>query len=321
MRPFILSLTVCLSIVAGLSQNACAQISFDDVVISEFFDDILGVNQGSVTDIFDIPDTMPDNISHMTIANPNTLYVQNFEEVWRIDTQANSVDVFATIPGVTPSELKIDLDGNLVLASASEGVIRVNTSTGVQSTIYDGTFFSPTDIAISDTGYIFATEFFDGLGRIGPSGGWTKIGDWATNFFQKIDVGPDGFLYAATTFEDGDIYRINPISGTGTIVAANAYAFIDDIDVASDGLIYVAGSADFDGDSLAEDVVFTVNPMTGERLIVVDETMVGNPTPPFFNPMDIEIYNGYFSVAVPEPGSSMVLIDLALGLFSKRRRS
>jgi hypothetical protein len=320
MRTLVLSLAICVSFIAGLSQNATAQIGTDDVIISEFFDDILRVNQGSVTDIFDIPDSMSDNITHMAIANPTTLYVVNFSEVWKIDTAANSVDVFATVLGVTPSELKIDLDGNLVLSSASEGVIRIDATTGVQTTIYDDAFFDPSDIVISDTGNIYTTEFFDGLGRISPSGAWNKIGDWDTDFFQKIDIGPDGFLYAATTFEGGDIYRINPVSGTGTVVADDAFAFVDDIAVASDGLIYLAGNADFDGDDLDEDLIFTINPLTGERLIVVDETEVGNPTPPFFNPQDIEIFNGFFSV-VPEPGSGLVLIGLGFVVLSKRRRN
>ncbi len=297
MNPRIfLSLLALLAVSNFAARSTQAQIGVDDVIVSEFFDDILRVNNGSVTDLFDI--SQPDNISSIAIANSTTAYVVNFLEIWKIDTAANTVTLLTEVEGNSPSEITMDLNGDLLFVSASHGVNRIDIETGQISLVYDDIFFDADDIAVSAEGYIYVTEFFDGLGRIGP-GGWQKLGDWNTNFFSHIDVGPDGYLYCATTFENGDVYRINPYTGIGSKIADDAYVFIDDLQVASDGTIYIAGNRDTDDDGVVENVVFTIDPLTGELTVVVDENMVGDPTPPFFNPMDIEIFDDVFYESAP----------------------
>ena len=170
--------------------RAEAQIGVDDVIVSEFFDDILRIDNGSVADIFDI--ARNDNITHLAIANSTTAYVVNFTEIWKIETGGSDAIDFVTVDGNSPSEITMDLTGDLLVSSASHGVRIVNVNTGVISQVYDDTFFNPSDIAVSAEGFIYTTEFFDGLGRIFPGGVWEKLGDWDTNFFQRIDIGPDG---------------------------------------------------------------------------------------------------------------------------------
>lgn len=302
-----------------LTQPIFGQLGSDEIIISEFFDDILRVNQGSVTDLFDIE--IDDNISHLAVADSTTIFVANFTEVWRIDLSSGSVTTLVDLDGVAPSEITMGTDGNLLVSSASDGVRRVNVQTGAVSQVYDATFFNPSDITVSDTGAIYTTEFFDGLGVIGPQGGWRQLGDWETNFFSHVDLGSDGFLYAATTFEDGDIYKINPTSGAGQKIADNVYTFIDDLQVASDGTIYLAGAVDIDDDNLVEDLVMAINPLDGSWDIVVDETMVGNPSPPFFNPMDLDIYTGgiFYTVAVPEPSSGALCCFIGIAFVLRKR--
>ena len=316
--PLIVSVSFLLTL--AFPPTARAQFGNDDIIISEFFDDILRVNQGSVTDLFDIDRN--DNISNLTIADATTAYVSNFREIWRVDTGSNSVTTLVEIDGTSPSEITMGVDGNLLISSASHGVREVNVVTGDISLVYDDSFFNPSDITVADGGTIYVTEFFDGLGRIGPNGGWTKLGDWDTNFFQHIDIGPDGYLYAATTFEDGDIYRINPTSGSGYKIADDVFTFIDDLQVASDGTIYLAGNADTDGDNLVDDLVMAIDPNSGDWTVVVDENMVGDPTPPFFNPMDIEIYAGgqFYKAAVPEPNSALMLFAIGFVAYGRRHR-
>jgi hypothetical protein len=285
--------------------TAHAQIGVDDIIVTDFFDDILSVENGAVTDLFDI--AQPDSITSIAIASPTVAYVVNFLEIWKIDLTANSVTLLTAVEGNSPAEISMDLDGNLLFVSASHGVNRIDTSTGQISLVYDDVFFDADDIAVSAEGIIYVTEFFDGLGKIGP-GGWQKLGDWNVNFFSHIDIGPDGYLYCATTFENGDIYRINPYTGMGSKIADNVYDFIDDLQVASDGTIYIAGNRDTDGDGLTENVVFTVDPLTGELADVVDENMVGNPSPPFFNPMDIEIFDNVFYLSAPAELSPVAAI-------------
>lgn len=290
--------TLLFAVLPGFGTNlALAQIGVDDVIVSEFFDDILRINTGSVVDLFDIAEN--DNITSIAVADSGTAYVVNFTEIWKIDAEANDVSLFAEIDGTSPSEITMDLQGNLLVVNASDGVQRVDTKTGQISLVFDDTFFNADDIAVSAEGFIYATEFFDGLGRIAPGGIWTRLGDWDTNFFSHIDIGPDGYLYLSTTFEDGDIYRVNPYTGAGTKIADNVFDFIDDLQVASDGTIYVAGNRDTDEDGLTDDAVFTVDPVTGEVNIVVDEHMVGDPRPPFFNPMDIVIFDDVFYDSAP----------------------
>ena len=272
------------------------QIGTDDVIIHEFFEDILRVHPGSTSLVFEVERN--DNITHIAIANSTTAYVVNFREIWKVDTAAGTVTDFYEVEGVSPSEITIDLDGNVLACTASLGVVRIDKDTAELTTVFDDTFFNPSDICVSSEGNIYTTEFFDGLGVISPGGGWSKLGDWDTNFFQHIDIGPDGYLYCATTFEDGDIYRINPVTGIGQKIGEDVYTFIDDLQVASDGTIFIAGNTDTDGDNLVEDVVLTMDPNNGYAVSVyVDENMISNA--PFFNPMDIEIFDDVFYASAP----------------------
>ncbi len=285
---------------AGFQSSAHAQYGQDGIYISEFFDDILRVNVGSTQDLVDIDES--DNISSMAIASSNTAYVVNFSEIWRV-TGSGSVTTLADLSGTVSSEIVMDLDGNLLAVNSSDGIRRINVNNGNVSTVYNDSLWSADDIVVSAEGTIYATEFFDGLGRVNTDGSWTKLGDWDANFFSHIDMGPDGYLYLATTFEDGDIYRVNPWNGHGHKIADNVFTFIDDLDVAPDGTIYLAGAANSDADATVEDLVMAIDPNTGNWTVVVDENQTGSPSPPFFNPRDIVWYNAnssnfYFS-AVP----------------------
>lgn len=299
--------------------SASAQINSNDIIISEFFDDILKVGNGTVTDIFDVAQS--DNITSIAIADSSTAYVVNFGEVWKVDFNTNLVTTLAALSGTSSSEITMDLNGDLLAVNASHGIRRIDTGTGAISQVYDDTFFGADDIVVSSEGYIYTTEFFDGLGRVNPDGSWTRIGNWDTNFFSHLDLGPDGFLYLSTTFEGGDIYRVNPTTGNGELLADDVFTFIDDLQVAADGTIYLAGATDIDDDNLVEDLVMAIDPTTGVWNVVVDESMVGDPGPPFFNPMDIDIFNGrFYASAVPEPGSAMILAMATVGLAFCRRR-
>lgn len=311
---------ICIALFMLVSTPAAkAQFGTNDIIISEFFDDILRVNTGSVTDLYDIVPT--DNISSIAVANSTTAYVVNFSEIWEIDVVGNSVTTLATISGTSPSEITMDLNGDLLVVNSSNGVERVNTTTGVITPVYDDTFFGADDIVVSAEGFIYATEFFDGLGRIDTGGTWTKLGNWDTNFFSHLDMGPDGFLYLSTTFEDGDIYRVNPTTGVGSKIADNVFTFIDDLQVDTDGTIILAGAADTDNDSLVDDVVMAIDPITGTWSVIVDENIVGDPSPPFFNPMDVELFDGvFYASAIPEPSSCVGAICGFLILVHRRRR-
>ncbi len=294
-KNLFLSIVVFLASSILAIENAAAQFVLEDVIVSEFYDDILRVNNGSVTDLFDIAQS--DNISSIAIADSTTAYVVNFTEIWRVDLVSNSVTTLATISGTSPSEIAMDLNGDLLVVTSSNGVERVNTATGAVTLVYDDIFFSADDIAVSAEGHIYVTEFFGGLGRINDSGGWTKLGDWDTDFFSHVAMGPDGYLYLAT--EHGDIYRVNPTSGAGIKIFDDVFTFIDDLKVSASGLIYLAGEMDTDGDGLVESMVMTLDWQTGDVEIVVDENMVGDPRPPFFNPIDIEIFDGMFYFSAP----------------------
>lgn len=309
---------ICLGLLALMGQNAQAQFQNGDIIVGEFFDDFLRVNSGTVTDLYDIERS--DNFTHLEIADSHTAYVVNFTEIWKIDIASGSETTLVDLGGVSSNEIIMGLDGHLLVSNAGTGISRVDVNTGGVSTVYDATFFNPSDICISSEGFIYVTEFFDGLGRVNTDGSWTKLGDWDVNFFSHLDLGPDGFLYATTTFEGGDLYRINPSSGSGVKIADDLFTFIDDLQVAADGSIYLAGATDTTGDSLVNDLVMKIDPLTGQWEVVVDDTMVGDPSPPFFNPMDLVIYDGNFYSAVPEPGSAVILVGLAVGSLGWRRR-
>ncbi|MEM7456620.1 MAG: hypothetical protein AAF456_19905 [Planctomycetota bacterium] len=296
LRVFALRLSLAIAVFFIAISTAQAQISVNSVVLAEFFDDILQVHPGTVTDVFDIAQS--DNITNLAVADSTTIYVNNFTEIWEIDLLSGTVTTLATVNG-SPRDITMDLDGSLLICTPGDGILSMDPATGALTTVFEDSFFGPSDICVSAEGFIYTTEFFDGLGRIDILGNWTKLGDWDTNFFQHIDIGPDGFLYCATTFEDGDIYRVSPITGYGEKIADNVYTFIDDLQVDPSGNILIAGNTDIDGDELVEDVVLSIDPANGAVTIVVDETQVGDPSPPFFNPMDIEIFDDVFYVSGP----------------------
>jgi len=305
--------------VAINSNESRGQFNANDIVITDFFNDILRVNNGSVTPLFGIQ--QPDNISNLTIANSTTAYVSNFTEIWKVDTQANSVTTLVNLGGTSPSEITMDINGDILVVSSSAGVRRINPATGEISLVHDSTFFNAKDIVASADGYIYATEFFDGLGRIDSNGNWTKLGDWNANFFRNIDMGPDGYLYLSTTFEGGDIYRVNPTSGNGSKIADDVWSSIDDLQVGIDGTIYLAGTADTDNDNLAEDLVMSIDPLTGNWSVLVDENMVGNPQPPFFNPRDIVYFDQqFYTSAIPEPNSGLWIATVTICAAMRRRK-
>ena len=64
-----------------------------------------------------------------------------------------------------------------------------------------------------------------------------------------------------------------------------------------------------------------IDPLSGSWTVVVDESQVGDPSPPFFNPMDITIYRDGFYAAVPEPGSALVAGLAFAGIALRRRKS
>ena len=135
-----------------------------------------------------------------------------------------------------PSDLAVDVNGNLYVTDLYNYRIRKITPSGSVSTfagnssgmLTDGTgtaasFLNPTDICIDKTGNLYVTEGGDLIRKITPSGvvtciaGTSIIGGVPQSNFampQGIAVDPNGNIF----IEDSGRYQINELNSNGQLV-------------------------------------------------------------------------------------------------------
>ena len=311
-RRNLLMFALVFSVFSGPWFSANAQLSESNIVFTEFFEELysLDLANQSVTDILNSPINTP-SFQLVEVLDPNTIALTSSDDLYFYDVQSATASFFQTLT-FSPEEITRDGSGNLI-AVGSPGVVRIDTTTGNETLVFDETFFDADDAVVDSQGNVFVTEFFDALGVVGPNGGFRQIGDFDTNQFSHLDIGVDGALYLAST-DGGEFYRVDQSTGTSTLLAEDAFTFIDDLQVADDGSILFGGFVD------SENGIFSFDPLTGEVSTVIFEDDVNNG---FFNPLDIDIFsssNRFALTAVPEPSTVSVVALLGSVCLIRRRR-
>ncbi|NOZ39813.1 MAG: hypothetical protein GXP24_06255 [Planctomycetes bacterium] len=267
-------------VMVAYSSSARAQLSAGAVVIPEFFEELYRVSPagGTATDLLNSP--VFDKVlgHHLEIADASTAYIVSFNQLYKFDFPSGAI-TFVDQLSFTPSEITLGTNGDLIAVGPND-VFRINPNTGAETSLYTETFFSPNDAVTDSSGNIYLTEFFDALGVLSPAGNFSKIGNYSTNKFQNLDLGPDGFLYLSTTVGES-FYRVNPATGVGTLLDTGVFTFIDDLQVDASGDILFAGEVN------SKQGVFRFDPQTTALTTIVDEDTVNGG---FFNPQDIAIF-------------------------------
>lgn len=281
---------------AILETRALAQLTSGDIVVPEFFEELYRIQPsgGSATDILNSPIFESVLGDHLAVANADTAYLTSFDELYKFDFSSGMISLVSQLTFV-PREITMTNDGDLIALHADE-VVRVDASTGNETGIYTETFFGPSDAVVDAAGSIYLTEFFDGLGVLSPAGSFTKIGNFDTNQFNHLDLGPDGQIYLSTT-SGSSFYRVNPSTGAGLELDSDVFTFIDDLQVDATGDIIFSGEVD------QKSGVFRFVPSTKQLTTIVDDTSVNGG---FFNPLDIAIFNDaqeYASADLNESGA------------------
>ena len=304
----IATLTVFLSLAAP--RAAEAQLSDQTIVISEFFEEIFRLDPGGTP--IDILDSNPFDSPFGQLVealDPNTIIISSFSELFRFNVGTGETTQFADL-SFSPREITRSGPDTLI-AVGTGGVVEVNVASGVETEIFDATFFSPSDAVVAEDGRIFVTEFFDSLGVVDPvAGTFDQIGDFGANQFSSIDIGPDGNLVLASFDE---LFLVDPISELSSSLEIFEPGTIQEINVNSDGGILFSGTGFANGD------LFLFDPISGSTSTVIQ----GDNIDPFFSILDFDVFEpGFRSVnAVPEPSGSVLLIALtAVGSIRRRRQ-
>lgn len=277
-----LFLFTCIAIVnVGSTRPIRAQLNEGAILVSDFFEELYQVgSNGGVTDLLDSPSFQEVPGQNLAIADDSTAYLSYFSNLYRFDVGSGQL-TFVDELSFDPIEITIDAAGSLVAVGAGE-LIQIDPATGAETSIYDESFFTPRDAVTDEVGNIYLTEFFDALGVLSPAGAFSKIGNYATNQFRHLDLGPDGMLYLSTTF-GASFYRIDPTDGSGVELDSDVFELIDDLQVDAAGDIIFSGQVD------TRNGVFRFDPSTKAVTTLVDDTSVNGG---FFDPRDVAIYAG-----------------------------
>lgn len=309
----ILRATIVACFVLTGNSVAQAQLLEGDVVLPELFEElhVFDTNSGTLTDVLDNAIIEAITIDNAEGLNSNTVILSSFSDLYRYDVSTATSSFFSTL-SFTPNEITRDLNGNLI-AAATGGVYRIDAATGDTTLLHTETFFSTDDAVVDQNGTIFVTEFFDALGAVNPNGGFTQIGDFSSNQFSNLDIGIDGQLYLASTF-GGEFWRVDPVSGEGTLLGEDLFLNLDDLQVDDNGdLLFSATVGDEDG-------LFLFDPETAEITNLIGNDDVDG----LFSIRDVDIFATQFRstdfVPVPEPGSVSLFVLAMIGISTTRRR-
>jgi hypothetical protein len=111
-----------------------------------------------------------------------------------------------------------------------------------------------TDIALTSSGTLYGIDFGSDFYRINPgTGAATEIGA-VGSAVNGLVVGPNGVIYASGA---GELVRINPMTGTGTVVGTNAFTSSGDLAFTPSGTLFLTATGS------PNDVLVNVNPHTG----------------------------------------------------------
>ncbi len=270
-----------LAIATTLSGRVEAQLTEGAIIVPEFFEELYQIptSGGTAIDLLDSP--VFDEVAgqHLAIADADTAYIMDFSDLYRFDFSSGQITHVDQL-SFTPLELTLHSSGDLI-AVAPDELVRVDPTTGAESSLYTEDFFGPSDAVSDPDGNIFLTEFFDALGVFVPGAGFTQVGNFPSGMFGHVDLGPDGMLYLATSTE-ASFYRVDPSTGVGVELDSEVYTFIDDLQVDS------AGDILFSGEVNEKMGVFRFDPDTKALTTIVDNTSVNDG---FFNPNDIAIFS------------------------------
>ena len=270
--------------------SAKAQLPQGSLVTTELFEELYRIPSagGTATDLLNSPAFDKLLGHHIEIVDANTAYIVSFDQLYRFDFSSGALSSVDHL-SFNPKEITLGTNGDLIAVEPSE-IFRVNPATGAETSLHTETFFGPSDAVVDAAGNIYLTEFFKGLGVLSPSGNFSKIGNFGTNKFSHVDLGPDGLLYLSTTVGES-FYRVNPATGAGTLLDSGVFTFIDDLQVDASGDIL------FSGEVNSKNGVFRFDPGTNSLTTVVDKDTVNNG---FFDPLDIAIFAGSVSFAAAD---------------------
>jgi sugar lactone lactonase YvrE len=206
-------------------------------------------------------------------------------EVWTIDPATGDADKFKQLPNAVGGLLAFDGDGNLLARNRYSGaVLRIDAESAEVTTVAEGgllaeSFGASTGVAFDGadvlaTAYVTAASTPPASGRIvridaaGEQHLVAAVGGVALDVAVEADgavlvLFENGFVLDGE-FHAGGMIRIDPATGTQSIVTADGYfeGFATDLEVAADGTIQAL--VDFD--------IVSVDPTTGVQSLAPPAT-------------------------------------------------
>jgi sugar lactone lactonase YvrE len=231
----------------------------------------------------------------------------------------------------TPLAMAFEADGNLVVAEgwwtgvagANPGVVRVNRTTGVRTSVSNNTwpvggpnFTSPNGIAVEADGSILVTDLGGSVIRVNPiTGARTTLSDNSSPAGVPTFRGPwdiavaaNGDIFVVDTDLSGvgsKVIRVNPLTGARSLVSRNAspagapdFAWPWGLTLDPNGDLLVSDRMAFGGTG----GIIRVNPITGVRTTVSSNATGAGPS--FQAPGDLVfdcgaiLVNDFFAQAV-----------------------
>ncbi|MEM7314790.1 MAG: hypothetical protein AAF497_16715, partial [Planctomycetota bacterium] len=172
----------------------------------------------SLTNIFD------GSIGEVQLADINIrdglVYGVAYNELYRFNTSTNTTTLVAELPE-EPRALTLDQNGDFIGADRTNGVYRVDANSGAITTLYEDSFFRPSDVVVSANGDIYVAESTRSLSRL-RNGVFTTIVDFATDHVTNVAIGNDGYLYT-TDVSTAHIKRIHPTTGDSQIISTTDF--------------------------------------------------------------------------------------------------
>ena len=130
----------------GVPRESLAQLSDGAIVVPEFFEELYRIPAagGSAIDLLNSPtfETVPGD--HLAIADQDTAYLSYFADLYEFSFASGQLTFIDELSFI-PNELTVNSDGDLIALAPGE-VHRVNTTNGAETSLYDATFFNPSDV-------------------------------------------------------------------------------------------------------------------------------------------------------------------------------
>jgi sugar lactone lactonase YvrE len=196
-------------------------------------------SDGSYSRVANIPSAYMRGIA---VDRSGYIYVSNDTGIIKCDPSGNwSVFADKASEGIGSGALAFDSSGNLYVTEGWNGNIWKLDSSGRSTFLANGHGLYANDIAVDNSGNLYASYWADTIYKLDPSGNWSTFATGSDGLSHPASLALDnsGNLYVANNYND-TIMKFDP-TGHGTLFASGGV--LDDpfsCDFDSSGNLYVS---------------------------------------------------------------------------------